>query len=86
MSVNPGFGGQEFISSSLSKIAQLNHWIKGKNLPISIEVDGGINIKNCEELIKNGADILVSGSGIFHSPDPAETIKEMKKICEKFKK
>ncbi|MCP2519038.1 ribulose-phosphate 3-epimerase [Candidatus Aminicenantes bacterium AC-335-A11] len=86
MSVNPGFGGQEFIPSSLPKIAQLSHWIKGKNLSIPVEVDGGVNINNCEELVRNGADILVSGSGIFHSPDPSETIKKMKKICERIEK
>lgn len=86
MSVNPGFGGQKFIPSSIPKIAQLNHWIKGKNLPIPIEVDGGVNIENCEELVKNGAEILVSGSGIFNTQDPAGTIRKMKEICEKVKK
>ncbi len=86
MSVNPGFGGQDFIPSSIPKIAQLSHWIKGKNLSIPVEVDGGVNIKNCEELVKNGADILVSGSGIFHSPNPSQTIQKMKEICEKIKK
>lgn len=86
MSVNPGFGGQDFIPSSIPKIAQLSHWIKGKNLSIPVEVDGGVNIKNCEELVKNGADILVSGSGIFHSPNPSQTIQKMKEICEKIKR
>lgn len=86
MSVNPGFGGQEFIQSSIPKIAQLSHWIKGKNLSIPIEVDGGVNINNCEELAKNGADILVSGSGIFNSSNPSETIKKMKEICQRIKK
>ncbi|MFQ6082534.1 MAG: ribulose-phosphate 3-epimerase [Candidatus Aminicenantia bacterium] len=82
MSVNPGFGGQKFIPSSLQKIAQLNHWIKGKNLNIPIEVDGGVNIDNCAELIKNGAEILVAGSGIFKSSDSVETIKKMKEIIK----
>jgi ribulose-phosphate 3-epimerase len=86
MSVNPGFGGQKFIPSSIPKIAQLNHWIKGKNLLIPIEVDGGVNIENCEELVKSGAEILVSGSGIFKTQDPANTIRKMKEICEKVKK
>ena len=80
MSVNPGFGGQSFISNALSKIKRLKRMImeKGYN-HIEIEVDGGIKLNNIQEVAEAGADIIVSGSGIFNGK-PAETIAEMKKI------
>ena len=80
MSVNPGFGGQSFIPNALSKIKRLKQMImeKGYN-HIEIEVDGGIKLNNIQEVAEAGADIIVSGSGIFNGK-PAETIAEMKKI------
>jgi len=65
MSVEPGFSGQKFMPEVLGKIKTLNQIIKDKNLNIDLEVDGGINFKNCSDVKKAGANVLVSGSTIF---------------------
>jgi ribulose-phosphate 3-epimerase len=78
MSVNPGFGGQEFIPQMIEKIIQLKEILKSKNPEVLIEVDGGINENNAHDVISAGADILVAGSAIFNSPNPEKTIKELK--------
>lgn len=78
MSVNPGFGGQDFIPSSISKIKRLKEMIISKNLYTQIEVDGGITIDNSYDIINAGADILVAGTSIFHSKDYKETIRLLK--------
>lgn len=78
MSVNPGFGGQKFIPSTLLKIAQLKEKIEANNLDVLIEVDGGVNIDNAAEIRKAGADVLVAGSAIFNSKDWSETINLLK--------
>lgn len=75
MSVEPGFGGQEFMESSIEKIRQARD-ILGDTA--EIEVDGGITEENAPRIIAAGADILVAGTAIFKSEDPAETIKKMK--------
>lgn len=80
MSVNPGFGGQSFIPRTKGKIKALKAMIDSMDLKIPIEVDGGINENNAEDIIKAGAEILVAGSAIYNSPDPAKTIKLMKQI------
>ena len=67
MSVNPGFGGQTFIETTLNKIKDLRSKIDRLNLKVEIEVDGGINFQNSQSIIKAGADILVSGTTIFKS-------------------
>lgn len=69
MSVNPGFGGQSFIDSSLGKLSRLKEMIKKQNSSSLIEVDGGINLENVEKVVKSGADILVIGNSIFSSTD-----------------
>lgn len=69
MSVNPGFGGQTFIESSLQKIARLKKIISSNKLNTLIEVDGGINLENVEKVVKAGTDILVIGNSIFSSTD-----------------
>tara|TARA_Y100000588_G_scaffold292341_1_gene311635 strand:+ start:668 stop:1342 length:675 start_codon:yes stop_codon:yes gene_type:complete len=74
MSVNPGFGGQSFIPSSLEKIKQIHSYIEEENLNVLLEVDGGVNIYNAEEIRKSGADVLVAGTAIFGSNDYAKTI------------
>jgi len=74
MSVNPGFGGQKFIPSSLEKIRRLKKIIEEKNLDVLIEVDGGVNPENASELISAGVDVLVAGSAIFKSKDYKKTI------------
>jgi len=84
MSVNPGWGGQEFIPSCLDKISQLKSWIKGKKLDIPIEVDGGVKKDNMEKIIKSGAEILVMGSVIYNSENPLETLRQIKKTAEKY--
>jgi ribulose-phosphate 3-epimerase len=81
MSVNPGWGGQKFIPACLPKIRALKAWIREEEFDISIEVDGGINPDNFADLIRHGADIIVAGSAIFATPDPAAVIGEMRRIA-----
>ena len=78
MSVNPGFGGQHFISQSLTKIKQLRALIEEHQAHALIEVDGGITTDNAAEIIAAGADVLVAGSSVFNAPDPAAAIKALK--------
>lgn len=79
MSVNPGFGGQGFIENTYNKVSQLRDLCSRKNSKCLIEVDGGVNVDNAQKLFKAGADVLVTGSSVFHSANPAKTIKELKK-------
>jgi len=78
MSVNPGFGGQQFIPSALDKIRALRQMIDRRGLRIDIEVDGGIKLDNTAEVVAAGADVLVSGSAIFGTADYAATIAAMR--------
>lgn len=78
MSVNPGFGGQHFIARILDKIAQARHLIDRHKSKALLEVDGGIKVENAAQVVRAGADILVSGSAIFSSPDYAATIKALR--------
>jgi len=78
MSVNPGFGGQSFIETSYEKIARVRQLIDQSNSPALLEVDGGVNLENASRVVKAGAHVLVSGSAIFHSPDYAKTIQQMR--------
>ncbi|MGE4587386.1 MAG: ribulose-phosphate 3-epimerase [Mangrovibacterium sp.] len=80
MSVNPGFGGQEFIEHSYAKVARLRELIQAKNSSCLIEVDGGVNYETGKKLYEAGADILVSGSFIFQAEDPEETISRFKRL------
>jgi ribulose-phosphate 3-epimerase len=82
MSVNPGFGGQRFIGTTLPKIAQLRKLINERGLATEIEVDGGIKVDNVSEVVKAGANVIVSGSGIFGTPSYANTIAEMRRRGE----
>ena len=79
MSVNPGFGGQKFISTSVDKLKKLHHLIKELNLecPPLVEIDGGINLENIDILIEY-VDIFVAGSSIFHTKDILQTTKNFK--------
>ncbi|CAN5230266.1 ribulose-phosphate 3-epimerase [soil metagenome] len=77
MSVNPGFGGQSFIESSLQKVYKLNAIREQMNLQYLIEVDGGINAENCTKLVRKGADILVAGSSVFKKKDIPAAIKNL---------
>jgi ribulose-phosphate 3-epimerase len=78
MSVNPGFGGQSFIPSSLRKIAQARAMIARTGSRALLEVDGGVKVENAAQIVEAGADILVSGSAIFSSKDYGATIKAMR--------
>ena len=80
MSVNPGFGGQKFIENTLNKVEELKELILKKNSKALIEVDGGVDGTTAPELIKTGADVLVSGSYIFGAKDPMKTISDLKNI------
>jgi ribulose-phosphate 3-epimerase len=78
MSVNPGFGGQEFIPNSLDKVRRLRKMLDERGLKIRIEIDGGINSDNVAEVAGAGAEIIVSGSAIFGAPDPAVALRELR--------
>jgi ribulose-phosphate 3-epimerase len=80
MSVNPGFGGQKFLSSTTKKIRRLKELIQDKKSNALIEVDGGVSDQNAESLKMSGADVLVAGSYIFNCQDPNERIDLLKKI------
>ena len=80
MTVNPGFGGQQFIPAMLRKIRRLRDMLDSLDRDIAIEVDGGIVVDNIKEVCAAGADIFVSGSGIFKTPDYAKTIAQMKRL------
>jgi len=79
MSVNPGFGGQQFIPSTLPKLAKVRELIKASGRNIRLEVDGGVTLGNIGEIAKAGADMFVAGSAIFGSKDYAATIAAMRK-------
>ncbi len=81
MSVNPGFGGQEFIPEVLIKIKRLKNIINEQKLNVDIEVDGGINIDNVAEVVSAGTDIVVMGNAFYNSKDYAETVKIVKERC-----
>jgi len=79
MSVNPGFGGQKFIRSSIRKIAALSQMLKKNNSDAIIQVDGGVNCDTIHEIHKAGATSFVAGSAIFNTPDYKETIQTLRK-------
>lgn len=78
MSVNPGFGGQSFIQSTLGKLKQARTLIDSAGLPIRLQVDGGVKVDNIETIAAAGADTFVAGSAIFGSGDYAQTIAQMR--------
>jgi ribulose-phosphate 3-epimerase len=78
MSVNPGFGGQSFITNTFDKVKALKALITAKGSSTLIEIDGGVSNANAKELVAAGADVLVAGSFVFKSDDPKATIKSLK--------
>jgi ribulose-phosphate 3-epimerase len=80
MSVNPGYGGQRFIEHSIQKVKELKSLITRKELSTLIEVDGGVNAETGKRLFEAGADVLVAGNYVFKSPDPVETIRQLKAL------
>ena len=77
MSVNPGFGGQSFISRVLDKIRRLDALRTERQCPFLIQVDGGVGINNAKTLVRAGADVLVAGNAVFKAPDPKTAIQAL---------
>jgi ribulose-phosphate 3-epimerase len=82
MSVNPGFSGQKFITSSLDKLRRLRDLILMKSSPARIEIDGGVGPGNAGEVVAAGAEILVAGSAIFGAENPGEALKDLLRVAE----
>ncbi|SMO71575.1 ribulose-phosphate 3-epimerase [Saccharicrinis carchari] len=83
MSVNPGFGGQQFIPNTFKKISDLKNLIAKSGSTALIQVDGGVDTHNAEQLVNAGADVLVAGSAVFNAPDPIEAIRKLKNFSAK---
>ncbi|MEZ5346032.1 MAG: ribulose-phosphate 3-epimerase [Pyrinomonadaceae bacterium] len=77
MSVNPGFGGQKFISSSLDKLRRLRMMINDRGLDTKIEIDGGVDEHNVAEVVEAGAEMIVAGSAVFGGGDPSKAVQTM---------
>lgn|SRR5579863_6996385 len=82
MSVNPGFGGQHFIPRALEKVRELERKRRERRLQFSIEIDGGITLENLADAVRAGCDWIVTGSSVFHTPNPAATVSEMRQIAQ----
>ena len=81
MSVNPGFGGQNFIENTYDKVRRLRALSNAKKAAVRIEIDGGVTSKNAAELVQAGADVLVAGSFVFSAENPTQTIKDLHRIA-----
>jgi ribulose-phosphate 3-epimerase len=81
MSVNPGFGGQKFIGFCMDKVHELKEMIREAGATTLIQVDGGVTLDNCAELVAAGADVLVSGSAFFGHPPYAERLRQFEAAC-----
>src|SRR5579863_558485 len=81
MSVHPGFGGQGFIQESLERLRTVRHELDRRNLTVDLEVDGGIKVENVGAVAAAGANVFVSGSGIFRNQDYSETIARMRQAA-----
>jgi ribulose-phosphate 3-epimerase len=81
MSVNPGFGGQKLIPYVLDKVRALDRMRRARNLPLPIEIDGGVHKGNLAEVVRAGCDWIVTGSAIFHSPDAEAMTREMREVA-----
>lgn len=77
MSVNPGFGGQKFIHTSVDKLRRLRRMIDERGLPTRIEIDGGIDAGNIQKIVEAGAEIIVAGSAVFGQANPTEAARKM---------
>jgi ribulose-phosphate 3-epimerase len=77
MSVNPGFGGQKFIPTSIDKVRRLRQMIDERNLDTRIEIDGGVGLSNIAEVVRAGAEIIVAGSAVFGGGRPTEAVREL---------
>ena len=81
MSVNPGFGGQKFIPGSLEKLRLLKELRSRYNHTYRIEVDGGVDLENVADAVRAGAEIIVAGTSVFRTPDPAEAVRKMRQVA-----
>lgn len=86
MSVNPGFGGQSFIDSSIEKIKNIRKMIDEHNPDIILEIDGGVKIQNVKEVLDAGANLIVSGSGVFNNDGIEKNVQEFQKIFDEYRK
>lgn len=77
MSVNPGFGGQDFIPESLDKIRRLSNVIRSRGLKVVVSVDGGVNLENAPKLVRAGARILIAGSSVFGRANPEKAVRDL---------
>jgi ribulose-phosphate 3-epimerase len=77
MSVNPGFGGQKFVPTSMDKLRRLRQMIKDRDLNTRIEIDGGIDSSNIAEVCDAGAEIIVAGSAVFGGGEPNRAVKDL---------
>lgn len=85
MTVNPGFGGQEFIPATLRKIRQVRTMIQEKGLSCQVEVDGGINLETAPQVVREGANVLVAGTCVFESPDGvAAAVRALQAACANY--
>jgi ribulose-phosphate 3-epimerase len=81
MSVNPGFGGQRFIPYTLEKVKRLDAIRRERRLSFSIEIDGGVTKENIGDVVRAGCDWVVTGSSVFHTPDPAAAVAELRQAA-----
>src|SRR5512136_2376558 len=82
LSVNPGFGGQEFIPFVLKKVEDMRRWLERLNPRPELEVDGGIKLENCRDIARAGATILVAGSAVFGAGDPRAAVSELRQAAD----
>jgi ribulose-phosphate 3-epimerase len=78
MSVNPGFGGQQFIETSIDKVRRLRQMIQDRGLPTRIEIDGGIDLNNIGAVVAAGAEMIVAGSAVFNRNDPESAVRDLR--------
>ncbi len=82
MSVNPGFGGQEFIPRTLEKVRRLARWREERGYAYRLEIDGGVDASNIAEVVRAGIDMVVAGSSVFHTKDPAAAVEQLLKRAD----
>jgi ribulose-phosphate 3-epimerase len=84
MSVNPGFGGQAFVPTSIDKLKRLRQMIDLRRVPVRIEIDGGIDVANIGMVVAAGAELIVSGSAVFGKPDPEEAVRALREASNQW--
>jgi len=85
MSVNPGFGGQDFIPEVLSKTRVLCQWREARGLDFMIEMDGGLGISNVADVVRSGSDVIVAGNAVFGHPNPASAVRLLREMAREAK-